>query len=660
MIDPKQLNTLEQQHGLPSGLLQSVMKAESAGNPNAVSPKGALGLFQFMPETAKAYGINPLDPQQAAVGAARMYGDLSKQYKGDVPSMLAAYNWGSGNLAKQGMANAPRETQDYIAKVQAGLGQQYAAANTGNMTDATVSNTMDVELPDGTVVEGVPAGITQQQLMQIVGKTQQATEEPKSMLQRMGSDIQERGQQSREAQAAYDQGKQGLARTRLQQFGLAGAGTIGDVVGEGVVGGWNALPDILTDPFEQTGKMVAEPFKHVGSTIGKGIMMSPLGDVIKENAIAAKELAERNPERARDISAAFNVANLIPIGAGLKTVATGVERAIPVLGKDLVKAGSALEKAGEAKSLAKQVGKENLQKWSKESYKAVADAGDIHPEYFDKFLDTAKMVMPESAHAQAAFGKGAASDFVQSMEKFRGKPISFNAVQELDKGLANDITKAYRAGDNEEAARLIGIKSALSDTIDKLPEVSKEYNKAKGLFAASARQNRVDSIIENAQFTDNPSTAIRTGFRQLSKEIKKNPRGWTKEEIKAINHASKFGLRTGALKIGGSRLISGIVGATGGGAAGGIPGAILGTAIGEGGAVPMRAAATALQTGRANKVTKEIMKRPVVREAIAEAEKTGELVAKPNLQTLAGQGMVATGSTLMKTAKKFGRKTTNK
>lgn len=111
------LNELEAQHGLPSGLLSAVLNTESAGDPNATSPKGARGLFQFMPETAQSYGIDPLDPVQAARGAAQMYSDLNKQYKGDLPSMLAAYNWGSGNLARNGIDNAPKETRDYIAKI---------------------------------------------------------------------------------------------------------------------------------------------------------------------------------------------------------------------------------------------------------------------------------------------------------------------------------------------------------------------------------------------------------------------------------------------------------------------------------------------------------------------------------------------------------------
>lgn len=114
-------NTLEQQHGLPAGLLNAVMQQESAGDPRAVSPKGARGLFQFMPETATEYGIDPLVPEQAAAGAARMYGDLSRRYGGDLPQMLAGYNWGQGNLARQGMARAPAETRDYISKIMSRL-----------------------------------------------------------------------------------------------------------------------------------------------------------------------------------------------------------------------------------------------------------------------------------------------------------------------------------------------------------------------------------------------------------------------------------------------------------------------------------------------------------------------------------------------------------
>jgi hypothetical protein len=126
---------LEKKHGLPSGLLSAVMHTESAGDPVAVSPKGAQGLFQFMPETAKSYNIDPNVPEQAADGAARMYSDLLKQYNGDLPKALAGYNWGSGNMQQYGFDNMPEETRNYIAKVQGKLPQQYAQADIGITSD---------------------------------------------------------------------------------------------------------------------------------------------------------------------------------------------------------------------------------------------------------------------------------------------------------------------------------------------------------------------------------------------------------------------------------------------------------------------------------------------------------------------------------------------
>lgn len=118
---------LEQQHGLPMGLLSAVMSQESGGNPNAVSPAGAQGPFQFMPATAQQYGVsNPYDINQAAPAAAQMYGDLLQKYNGDLPSALAGYNWGQGNVDRKGLQNAPAETRNYINNIQNKMGTQYA------------------------------------------------------------------------------------------------------------------------------------------------------------------------------------------------------------------------------------------------------------------------------------------------------------------------------------------------------------------------------------------------------------------------------------------------------------------------------------------------------------------------------------------------------
>lgn len=114
---------LEKQYGLPPGALRAVMQAESAGNPKAVSPKGAKGLFQFMPATAQEYGIDPFNPEQAAPAAAKMLGSLQRQF-GSFDKALAGYNWGSGNLQKHGLQNAPEETRNYIQKITSSLGSE--------------------------------------------------------------------------------------------------------------------------------------------------------------------------------------------------------------------------------------------------------------------------------------------------------------------------------------------------------------------------------------------------------------------------------------------------------------------------------------------------------------------------------------------------------
>lgn len=99
-------------------LLNSVMQAESGGDPNAVSPKGALGAYQFMPTTARELDIDPLDPAQARGGARRYLQQLLEQ-TGSLEKALTAYNWGIGRVQKYGADAAPQETKDYVRKVLA-------------------------------------------------------------------------------------------------------------------------------------------------------------------------------------------------------------------------------------------------------------------------------------------------------------------------------------------------------------------------------------------------------------------------------------------------------------------------------------------------------------------------------------------------------------
>lgn len=103
--------------GKYSDLLVRQAKQESNFNPYATSPKGAGGIFQHMPATAKELGIDPYDPTQSIQGGVKYMGQLLNKYQGDQTKALAAYNWGMGNLDRQGLEKAPAETQNYLKNI---------------------------------------------------------------------------------------------------------------------------------------------------------------------------------------------------------------------------------------------------------------------------------------------------------------------------------------------------------------------------------------------------------------------------------------------------------------------------------------------------------------------------------------------------------------
>ncbi len=119
-------------YGLPRKLVRSLMAAESAGNPRAVSTKGAFGLMQLMPATARELGANPLDPAQNVDAGVRYLRDLLVLYDGRLWHALAAYNAGPGAVQKHN-GNIPpyRETLDYIHRVTRDAGYLSGAATRG-------------------------------------------------------------------------------------------------------------------------------------------------------------------------------------------------------------------------------------------------------------------------------------------------------------------------------------------------------------------------------------------------------------------------------------------------------------------------------------------------------------------------------------------------
>ena len=106
--------------GVDPDILHGIAHAESRYNPKAVSPKGAQGMMQFMPDTAKRFGIDPSDPEQAIFGAAQYLKENLDKFGGDYGKAVAAYNWGENRKEyEQGdwVKKLPKETDQYVENV---------------------------------------------------------------------------------------------------------------------------------------------------------------------------------------------------------------------------------------------------------------------------------------------------------------------------------------------------------------------------------------------------------------------------------------------------------------------------------------------------------------------------------------------------------------
>ena len=110
------VDRVEQDYGLPKGLVHAVIHQESRGRVDAVSIKGALGLMQLMPGTAAQLGVNPHDPEQNVRGGALYLRQQIDRF-GSIPLALAAYNAGPGAVLRYGGIPPYRETQNYVSTI---------------------------------------------------------------------------------------------------------------------------------------------------------------------------------------------------------------------------------------------------------------------------------------------------------------------------------------------------------------------------------------------------------------------------------------------------------------------------------------------------------------------------------------------------------------
>jgi hypothetical protein len=327
---------LERQHGLPSGLLDAVWAKESARGKQMRSPVGAMGHFQFMPATAKEYGLtNPDDLTQSAGAAAKMYGNLLKQYGGDLPKALAAYNWGSGNLERKGLDRAPAETRDYIATISSKVqpkgptmaGRDFSAELFGDAPKApTAGRDFSAELFADEPPKRNP--VLQQGANLLGGAVRGAGSLGATVMRALpnflGGDTAEENEQRRRDMDAALQNLIGADPDSLAYQGgklgaeIAGTAPIGGLLGRGVGAAANmAGRGAQAAPLVQA--LTTSGFNAGGATGGAGLALRALGG----GATGAATAAAVNPEDAG--SGAM-------IGGALPVIGRGVAAGSQALG----------------------------------------------------------------------------------------------------------------------------------------------------------------------------------------------------------------------------------------------------------------------------------------------------------------------------------------
>lgn len=541
-------NALEDQNGLPRGVLTAVMKQESGGNANAVSPKGASGPFQFMPGTAQQLGVNdPTDINQAAPAAAKYLGQLKTQFGGDLNSALAAYNWGPGNVAKNGMNNLPAETDNYVKSI----GGQFADVQQPQQAQASNFWEKDSPITANSAInnQGLPPGV---QLAQ-----------PNNFIERLG--MASAGDQTQQTDVARQtalysknalQGllsipdapsaliNSGAALARTAKDGGSFVGNLGDLVSKDPLapnlgqkfGNFADQYNNQVVPADNQEKVIASGFQGAGATL-------PFGPLATASGVASGAIQQyaTNHGASPDQAAALG---LLAGGAILKA-----PEAIQNVGSSIGEGASTMAKGG----LFKTVDAKDL----------MDTASDLKANYEPNYnAVAAAKLTPESTAQLNQTVKGAIQnldpdlhpDTIKTLQRIDNETSDGNSIT---LGQANTFRKLLQknVGDNmnvrgqinEDGGVSGNIKSAIDNHIQNLTpddfltpgeggitgqEAIDKLNQANASYSSGKRYQAIAQIVENSA---GDIGKIQSGVRNFINKPK-NMGGFSAQEVDALQN----------------------------------------------------------------------------------------------------------------------------
>lgn len=422
---------------------------------------------------------------------------------------------------------------------------------------------------------------------------------PDDLTGKIAYDLQNRVKNSNQIDRAYRSGEISKPEQIFQQAGKVGAGAVADIAGD-IFGSGLKTADKLTGGVASHG--ISNLLGAVGSlpSFGGGTLSEQLPRDIGRVGAAYQNFSENHPRAAANIESGVNLAAVLPglvgasekvIGAAQKT-AQGAKK-IPIPRSEEIRA-----KSSELYKLADQQG------------------GVLKPSFMDNFIAKVSSKQPQTSLGKAMEGQSPVVDMIDALQPFKGQPLTLEAAREADE-ILGDL--AYKNIDkfgklDRTGHHFLDMQTTLRDMIDTAAPSSfiggeqgfQTVKEARKYWAAQMRMRDVERIIDNAQYFEQPSTAIKTGFRTLLRNGDRL-KGYTGKEVAAMKKAATTGIVPGLFKMAGSGLVpiaAGSAGVATGGALGGLA-AVPAYAVQQG----AKTVANSMQLSRANAVSREIAKR---------------------------------------------------